>query len=150
MALGRFVVTSTLTLSPDAVATLVAGEPGTGGAAGFGNSATLATARSGKWLWGMTLLAGTVIYADSSAGSNGPQLLYQAIGAGNLRAFVDGQDAVGHAALSNLAVCAVPNLPPPTQRQCPPLPVGQSWCLVSSPPGLARLRAIWPWSDLRA
>jgi hypothetical protein len=44
---------------------------------------------------------GTVIYADSSAGSTGPQLLYQAIGAGNLRAFVDGQDTVGHAALGN-------------------------------------------------
>jgi hypothetical protein len=44
---------------------------------------------------------GTVIYADSSAGSTGPQLLYQAIGAGNLRALTDGTDAVGHAALSN-------------------------------------------------
>jgi hypothetical protein len=48
-----------------------------------------------------TFLAGTVIYADSSAGSSAPQLLYQAIGAGNLRAYVDGQDIVGHAALAN-------------------------------------------------
>lgn len=49
----------------------------------------------------VTFIPGTVIYADSSAGSNGPQQLYQAIGAGNLRAYVVGQDAVGHAALSN-------------------------------------------------
>jgi hypothetical protein len=49
----------------------------------------------------VTFQQGTVIYADSSAGSTGPQLLYQAIGAGNLRAFVDGTDAVGHAGISN-------------------------------------------------
>jgi hypothetical protein len=36
-----------------------------------------------------------VVVADSSAGSTGPQLLYQAIGSGNLRSFVDGQDTVG-------------------------------------------------------
>jgi hypothetical protein len=50
-----------------------------------------------------TFLPGTVIYADSTAGSTGPQLLYQAIGSGNLRAYAD-QDAVGHAALANLSV----------------------------------------------
>ena len=49
----------------------------------------------------LTFLAGTVIYADSSAGSTGPQLLYQAIGAGNLRAYVQGQDDQGGAALEN-------------------------------------------------
>ena len=48
-----------------------------------------------------TFLAGTAIYADSSGGTNGPSQLYTAIGAGNLRAFVDGNDDVGHAALSN-------------------------------------------------
>jgi hypothetical protein len=41
-----------------------------------------------------------VIYADSSAGTTAPQLLYQAIGAGNLRAYAD-TDAVSHAATSN-------------------------------------------------
>ena len=35
------------------------------------------------------------------AGSTGPQLLYQAIGAGNLRAWVQGQDDAGHVARSN-------------------------------------------------
>jgi len=41
-----------------------------------------------------------VIFADSSAGSTGPQLLYQAIGGANLRACTD-TDAVGHAATGN-------------------------------------------------
>lgn len=105
MALTRYVLTSTVTLTPDAVAAVVAGEPGTGGAAGFGSAATIvpSAASEGKFgLWGLTLLAGTAIYADPAAGfATGPQLLYQAIGAGNLRAFTDGTDAVGHQALSN-------------------------------------------------
>ena len=50
----------------------------------------------------ITLLAGTTIYADSAAGfATGAQLLYQAIGASNLRAYVQGTDDVGHAALAN-------------------------------------------------
>jgi hypothetical protein len=48
-----------------------------------------------------TFLPGQVIWADSTADSTGPQLLYQAIGAGNLRAWVQGQDDRGGAALSN-------------------------------------------------
>jgi len=48
-----------------------------------------------------TFLQGTVIYADSSGGTNGPCQLYAAIGSSNLMAFRDGTDAVGHAALSN-------------------------------------------------
>ena len=42
MALSRFVLTATVTVTPDALATPVAGEPGTGGAAGFGNTSTSA------------------------------------------------------------------------------------------------------------
>jgi hypothetical protein len=41
MALSRYVLTANVTLTPDAVAAVVAGQPGTGGAAGFGNSATI-------------------------------------------------------------------------------------------------------------
>lgn len=96
MALSRFVVTANVTLSPDTLATVVAGEPGTGGAAGYGNSGTVSPGTSGKYgYFGETITAGTVVYADSSGPSTpptGPQLLYQAIGAGNLRAFVQGQD----------------------------------------------------------
>lgn len=105
MALARFVVTATVTLTPDTIATMVAGEPGTGGAAGFGSTATIAPAAgsSGKYGWlPLVFQPDTVIYADSAAGTDtGPKLLYQAIGSGNLRAFVDGQDNVGHAGLSN-------------------------------------------------
>ena len=61
----------------------------TGGASGFGSAAT-----TGGPLWPVTYLAGTTIMLDPA----GP--LYTAIGAGNLRAY-QGQDDVGHAALSN-------------------------------------------------
>ena len=53
---------------------------------------TRAASSEGKYgLPGMplTFLEGTVIYADSAAGfSTAPQLLYQAIGAANLRPYV--------------------------------------------------------------
>jgi hypothetical protein len=102
VALSRFVVTSRVTLAADALATVVAGEPGTGGAAGFGGSETVSPGTSGKYgLIPQTLLPGQVVVADSTAGTTGPQLLYQAIGAGNLRAYVQGQDDIGHAALAN-------------------------------------------------
>jgi hypothetical protein len=104
MALARYVLTSTVTLTPDAVAVVVAGEPQTGGPAGYGNSATIipsALSEGKLGLWPVTILAGTAIYADSTAGFTAPQLLYQAIGAGNLTAWVDGTSTVGHAALSN-------------------------------------------------
>ncbi len=85
----------------------MAGEPGTGGPAGFGNSATIVAAAGSQGKYGLpgmplTLLAGTPIWADSAAGfATAPQLLYQAIGASNLRAYVQGTDDVGHAALAN-------------------------------------------------
>ena len=113
MALSRFVLTATVTLTPDTInaisatpaedpSTVDPGLPGTGGAAGFGNASTVSPSTSGKFgLWAGTYQAGTVIYADSSAGSSGPQLLYQAIGSGNLRAYVPGQDDRGGAALAN-------------------------------------------------
>ena len=107
MALSRFVVTALVTVTPDALATPTAGEPGTGGAAGYGNSATVVPVVGSEGKYGLpgmplTFRPGDVIVADSTAGfATGPQLLYQAIGAGNLRAYVHGQDDVGHAALSN-------------------------------------------------
>jgi hypothetical protein len=48
-----------------------------------------------------TFLPGMVIYADSTAGTTGPQLLSQAIGSSNLRPYVQGQDGRGGAALAN-------------------------------------------------
>jgi hypothetical protein len=101
MALSRFVVTASVIMTPDALAALVAGEPGTGAQAGFGSAATVAPGTSGKFgLLPATFLPGQVVWADSTVGSTGPQLLYAAIGSSNLRAYAD-TDAVGHAALAN-------------------------------------------------
>lgn len=90
MALNRYVLTATVTVAAGTAATVAAGEPGTGGAAGFGGAPT-----TGGPVWATTYIKGTAIVLDPA----GP--LYTLIGAGNLRAFVDGQDTVGHAALAN-------------------------------------------------
>jgi hypothetical protein len=92
VALSRFVLTANVTVPAGTITTpVIAGEPGTGGAAGFGNTSTSA----GFGLWPQTFLAGQAIVLDPA----GP--LFTAIGAGNLRAYVQGQDDVGHAALAN-------------------------------------------------
>jgi hypothetical protein len=97
VALNRYVLTSTVTLTPDTVATVVAGEPGTGGAAGFGSSASVSPSTATKWgLWPLVYLAGTPVVLDPAGA------LYSALGgATNLRAWVDGTDNNGHQALSN-------------------------------------------------
>src|ERR1035437_4368763 len=99
MALSRYVLTSTVTTVPDTLATPVAGEPGTGGAAGFGNAATVSPATAGKYgLFPQTFLIGTAIVLDP-APLNG---LYAALGGpANLRPYVQGQDDRGGAALAN-------------------------------------------------
>ncbi len=92
MALARYVITSAVTVPAGTAATPAAGEPGTGGAAGFGNAATSA----GAVLWPMTFQAGTTIILDPA----GP--LYAALGGlTNLRLFTQGTDDAGHAALAN-------------------------------------------------
>jgi hypothetical protein len=93
MALNRYVLTATVTVATGTAATPVAGEPATGGAAGWGNAA--AAAGQGGGLWPQTYQAGQVIELDPAGA------LYAAIGSGNLRAYVQGMDDVGHAALSN-------------------------------------------------
>jgi hypothetical protein len=108
MAIQRYVLTATVTVPAGTAATVAAGEPGTGAPAGPGNAATVAPGTSGKYGWlPQVLLPGQVIWADPAAGSTGPQLLYAAIGPGNLRAYAD-TDAVGHAAPANLAVGSTP------------------------------------------
>jgi hypothetical protein len=90
MALNRYVLTATVTVPAGTLATAVAGEPQTGAPAGPGNAAT-----TGGQLFPATYLAGTAIVLDPA----GP--LYAAIGGGNLRAYVQGQDDRGGAALAN-------------------------------------------------
>src|SRR5690348_16254029 len=95
MALSRFVVTARVTVTPDTLTALMAGEPGTGGASGFCSVETVSPGTGGKYGWlPVTFVPGMVVIADSTAGTTGPQLLYQAIGSGNLRPWVDAE-AVG-------------------------------------------------------
>jgi hypothetical protein len=98
MAYGRWVLTARLTV-PAGTASAVA-QPG--GTVTYANGA----GSSSKWAPAVatTFLRGQIIYADDTAPGatpTGPQQLYQAIGAANLRAYVQGQDDVGHAALAN-------------------------------------------------
>jgi hypothetical protein len=86
MALNRYVLTANVSVAAGSPAAAVAGEPGTGDAAGFGSSATPLSVA--------TFVAGTAIVLDPA----GPW--YAAIGAGNLRPFTDG-DTVGAAGISN-------------------------------------------------
>lgn len=95
MALQKYTLTATVALAAGTPATVVAGEPMTGGAAGFGSDATLAAGGETAWPATGPLLAGTAIVLDPAGA------LFTQIGAGNLAAFRDGTDNVGHAALSN-------------------------------------------------
>jgi hypothetical protein len=86
MTLNRYVVTADTTV-PAGTPTAVSGGPGTVSWAG----------PAGTWAEGypVTFTRGQVIVADPA----GP--LVAAIGAGNLRPFVDGQDTRGPAGLTN-------------------------------------------------
>lgn len=99
MPLSRYVFTTAVTLVPDTAATVVAGEPGTGGAAGFGSAQSVSSATAGKFsTWAMSYQEGQAIYLDPAGA------LYAAIIAVNasaLLAWRDGTDNVSHAALSN-------------------------------------------------
>jgi hypothetical protein len=90
VALNRYVVTADTTVPAGTAAAPVAGEPATGGAAGYGSAAT-----TGGPLWPVTYLKGTPLLLDPAGA------VYGQIGASNLRAFADGQDSVGHLGLGN-------------------------------------------------
>ena len=90
VAINRYVLTSTVTVGTGTAATVVAGEPGTGSPAGPGNAAT-----TGGPLWPTTYQQGQLIELDPAG------TLFAAIGSGNLRAYVQGSDDVGHQALAN-------------------------------------------------
>lgn len=77
------------------ITTPTAGEPGTGGAAGYGNVGISA----GYGAFPQTSVAGQVIEFDPATTAGAA--LQSAIGAGNLRPYVSGQDDVGHAGLAN-------------------------------------------------
>jgi hypothetical protein len=92
MALGKLVLTSTVTVPAGTPATVVAGEPGTGGAVGYGNIGI----SSGYAAFPQTFVAGTPIVLDSAGA------LYAWLnGQGVLRVYQQGADDVSHAAISN-------------------------------------------------
>lgn len=94
MTINRYVLTATVTVPAGTPATVTAGEPGTGGAAGYGNSGT----SSGYGVFPQVFVEGTAIELDPTGA------VYAAITAVNanaLRAWVPGQDDVGHGAVSN-------------------------------------------------
>lgn len=98
MALSRFIVGTTVTLPA-----------GTGTGGNFGTESWAGAAGPPvQWASGMaaTFIAGTALVLDGGAPgtpATGPQSLYAALVAAgaNLRAYVQGQDDVGHAGLSN-------------------------------------------------
>jgi hypothetical protein len=97
VSLNRFVVTQTVTIPAGTFATVAAGEPGTGGPAGYGNEELSATGGGGT-VFPEMVVAGSVLLLDSGT----PSELYTYLnGLSALRAYVQGQDDVGHAALSN-------------------------------------------------
>ena len=82
MALQRYVLTATTTVPAGTPATVVAGEPGTGAPAGYGNTGISA----GYGVFPQTFIKGTVIELDPAGA------LFTAIGAGNLRPYVQRAD----------------------------------------------------------
>jgi hypothetical protein len=92
MALNRYVLTASVTVPAGTPATVAAGEPGTGGAAGFGNTGISASYAA----FPQTFQAGTPVIFDSAS----PLYTYLS-GQGVFRAYVQGQDDVGRAGLSN-------------------------------------------------
>jgi hypothetical protein len=91
MALGRYVLTATVNVPAGTPTATANGQFGTVSWAGA----------AGAWANGVpvTFVRGQVIEFDPATPAGGA--LQTAIGAGNLRAYVQGTDDVGHAALSD-------------------------------------------------
>ncbi len=92
MALNRYVLTATTTVPAGTPATVTAGEPATGGGAGFGCVGISA----GYAAFPQPFQPGTPIVLDSAS----PLYTYLN-GQGAVRAYVQGTDDVSHAAISN-------------------------------------------------
>jgi hypothetical protein len=86
-ALAKYVVTANVTIPAGTV---------TAGSAAQTYGTDSAAPGAGTWsIWPTTWQKGMILWLDSAG------LLFAAIGGGNLRLAVDGQDNVGHAALGN-------------------------------------------------
>jgi hypothetical protein len=95
MALARYKLTSTVTVPAGTAAAVVAGEPGTGGAAGYGSALVSAGIVPARWAAGFTFIKGIVIMLDPAGA------VYAAIGGGNLTPFTGAQESGGIDGVSN-------------------------------------------------
>lgn len=86
MALGKYKLTATVTVPAGTAATVVAGEPGTGGASGYGGAPLAAGQVQAPWP--TTFIKDTVIELDSASA------LYTALSA-NLVAWTGAAEAGG-------------------------------------------------------
>jgi hypothetical protein len=93
MAVNQYELTATVTVPAGTPATVVAGEPGTGGAAGYGNQASVAGTYGD--IRAVTYKIGQLIALDPAG------QLYTAIGAGNLRLVTPSQESGGGFGTSN-------------------------------------------------
>lgn len=93
MAINQYELTATVTVPAGTAATVVAGEPGTGGAAGYGNQASVAGTYGD--IRPVTYKIGQLIALDPTG------QLYAAIGAGNLRLVTPSQESGGGFGTSN-------------------------------------------------
>ena len=88
MAINQYRLTAAVTVGVGTLATVTAGEPGSGGAAGYGNSAVASPDTTGV-LFPYTFLKGQLIMLDPT----GP--MYALIGGGNLQLVTLGQETGG-------------------------------------------------------
>ena len=99
VTLTKWIVIANITLPPMTASTPVAGEPGTGGAAGFGStSGAPGTPTTAYDVKSLMLVAGQPLLLDSG----GAGVLYNILnGLGAIRAYVPGTDDVSHAGIGN-------------------------------------------------
>jgi hypothetical protein len=100
VTLNKFVILANVTVPAGTLSTVVPGDPGSGGAAGYGDSSA-APMTGAPWGYGtmpMSFQAGTAIVLDNGT----PSALYTVLnGLSAIRAYIPGQDDVSHAALGN-------------------------------------------------
>ena len=101
ITLNKFVLILNVTVPTGTLSTVVPGDPGSGGAAGYGDTsaAPILSALFGYGIMPLSFQTGTAIVLDNGT----PSALYTVLaGLNALRAYIPGQDDVGHASLGNL------------------------------------------------
>jgi hypothetical protein len=100
VTLNKFVVILNITVPAGTLSTVVPGDPGSGGAAGYGDSSAtpMTTTPWGYGVMPLSFQVGTAIVLDSGGGGT----LYNILaGLSAIRAYIPGQDDVSHAGIGN-------------------------------------------------